>query len=141
MALDTSGGIITDMPTAARTRPWREVEDEAVDRDPALREIVYARALASAVARAVLLHRTRHGLTQAALGRTLGMPQPHVARLELGEHVPSLDTLLRIADTLGLAIDISVRPRADGRRPAPRARRGAIVETTDQLVIEVRPTR
>ena len=141
MALDTRSDIVRDMAAPPRTRPWREVEDEAVERDPALREIVYGRALASAVARAVLVHRTRNGLTQAALGRILGMPQPHVARLELGEHTPTTDTLLRIADALGLAIDISIRPKADARRPAPRTAKGAIVETTDQLVIEVRPAR
>jgi len=84
-------------------------------------------------------HRSEHGLTQTQLGRILGLDQSQVSRLECAEHVPSFDTLLRIADALGLAIDISIRPKAAARRPAPRAAEGAIVETTDQLVIEVRP--
>ncbi|MEY4227031.1 MAG: hypothetical protein RL190_1788 [Actinomycetota bacterium] len=112
------------------------LEDQLAD--PAVRADWYADALPRAVALALIRHRDASGWTQTELGRALGMTQAQVSRLECAEHVPSLDTLLRIADALGLAIDISVRPRADGRRPAPRARRGAIVETTDQLVIEVR---
>lgn len=101
----------------------------------------YATALARSLSLALVAHRTEHGLTQTALGRELGMPQAQVSRIEAGDHTPSLDTLLRIADALGLAIDISIAPRAPERRPAPSARRGAIVETTDQLVIAIRPAR
>ncbi len=45
----------------------------------------------------------------------LGMPQPHIARLELGEHNPSLDMLQRLAQGLGLCFIIGVVPseRAD----------------------------
>ncbi|MFM7551321.1 MAG: helix-turn-helix transcriptional regulator [Actinomycetota bacterium] len=113
------------------------LEDQLAD--PAVRADWYADALPRAMALALIRHRSEHGLTQTQLGRILGLDQSQVSRLECAEHVPSFDTLLRIADALGLAIDISIRPKADARRPAPRAAEGAIVETTDQLVIEVRP--
>ena len=119
------------------TRPWRDYADEALERDPALREAVYARAIASAVGRAVLRYRTDHGLSQAALGRRIGMPQPQVARIEAGDHTPSTETLLRLADALGLEVELSIRPRSPERRSAPDVG-DAVVETTDQLVIAVR---
>ena len=46
--------------------------------------------LANDVAIKVIQYRVSHGLSQAELGRKLGMRQPHVARLESGEHEPSL---------------------------------------------------
>jgi transcriptional regulator with XRE-family HTH domain len=113
------------------------LEDQLAD--PAVRADWYADALPRAMALALIRHRSEHGLTQTQLGRILGLDQSQVSRLECAEHVPSFDTLLRIADALGLAIDISIRPKAAARRPAPRAAEGAILETTDQLVIEVRP--
>jgi len=113
------------------------LEDQLAD--PAVRADWYADALPRAMALALIRHRSEHGLTQTQLGRILGLDQSQVSRLECAEHVPSFDTLLRIADALGLAIDMGIRPKAAARRPAPRAAEGAIVETTDQLVIEVRP--
>ncbi|MFM7246217.1 MAG: helix-turn-helix transcriptional regulator, partial [Actinomycetota bacterium] len=106
------------------------LEDQLAD--PAVRADWYADALPRAMALALIRHRSEHGLTQTQLGRILGLDQSQVSRLECAEHVPSFDTLLRTADALGLAIDISIRPKADARRPAPRAAEGAIVETTDQ---------
>jgi len=40
----------------------------------------------------------------------LGMKQPQVARLELGEVSPSMDTLMRVASRLGIEFTIDVRP-------------------------------
>ncbi len=39
------------------------------------------------------------------------MTQPQVARLEAGEHNPTIDTLARIADALGIEFAIDVRPQ------------------------------
>lgn len=68
-------------------------------------------ALARAVAERVVAHRAAHGLTQTGLARQLGMQQPAVARLESGEHTPSLDTLWRLAARLGLEFHIDVTAR------------------------------
>ena len=38
------------------------------------------------------------------------MSQPAVARLEIGEHLPTLTTLRRISEALGIEILIDIRP-------------------------------
>ena len=66
--------------------------------------------LANDVAIKVIQYRAKHGLSQAALARMLGMRQPHVARLESGEHEPSLSTLARLSSALGLDFSVEVKP-------------------------------
>ncbi len=66
--------------------------------------------LANDVAIKVIQYRVSHGLSQAELGRKLGMRQPHVARLESGEHEPSLSTLARLSAALGLDFSVDVKP-------------------------------
>ena len=51
--------------------------------------------VAHEVAQRVIAYRVEHRLTQTELARMLGMRQPHVARLEAGEHEPSLAMLSR----------------------------------------------
>lgn len=62
------------------------------------------------VAMKVIQYRVEHGLTQAELARQLGMRQPHVARLEAGDHEPSLTTLRRLAQRLGMSFHIKITP-------------------------------
>ncbi|HET7303220.1 MAG TPA: helix-turn-helix transcriptional regulator [Segeticoccus sp.] len=66
--------------------------------------------LATAVAIRVLRYRTEHELTQTAFGRLVGMPQSHVARLEAGEHEPSLATLVRLSAALGVDFTLQIDP-------------------------------
>jgi len=49
-------------------------------------------------------------LTQTAFGRLVGMRQPHVARLESGEHEPSLSTLARLSATLDVDFILDITP-------------------------------
>jgi transcriptional regulator with XRE-family HTH domain len=49
-------------------------------------------------------------MSQAELARRLGMRQPHIARLESGEHEPSLSTLARLSSALGLDFSIDIKP-------------------------------
>lgn len=44
------------------------------------------------------------GLTQTQLAEKSGLPQPHISRLENGEHSPSRKTLERIANALGVDV-------------------------------------
>jgi ribosome-binding protein aMBF1 (putative translation factor) len=67
-------------------------------------------ALARALALRVVEYRAESGLSQAALGRLLGMAQSGVARLEAGEHTPTLDTLSRIAQVLGIHLRVDLDP-------------------------------
>jgi transcriptional regulator with XRE-family HTH domain len=97
--------------------------------DPEFRAEWNRLAPARAVANRLVAYRVEHGLTQTALGRLLGMPQPAVARLEMGEHVPSIETLIRLSDALGIEFLIDIKPR--NRRTSwvsSRAEAAAIVE-------------
>jgi DNA-binding XRE family transcriptional regulator len=64
--------------------------------------------LANDVAMRVIGYRMEHKLTQTELARMLGMRQPHIARLEAGEHEPSLATLSRLARVLGMEFHIDI---------------------------------
>jgi DNA-binding XRE family transcriptional regulator len=77
--------------------------------DPAYRAEYERTRFANDIAIRVLRYRNEHGLTQTAFGRLVGMRQPHVARLESGEHEPSLSTLVRLAAALGedFTVDIN----------------------------------
>lgn len=88
----------------------RELQEERFRTDPAARERWERTALARAVAIAVIRYRAEHGLSQRALAERLGMPQPHIARLELGEHNPSVDMLQRLAQGLGKCFVVAVAP-------------------------------
>ena len=66
--------------------------------------------LARAVAIAILKYRAKHHLSQRDLADLLGMKQPQVARLELGEVNPSMETLMRVSAQLGIEFTIDVRP-------------------------------
>jgi transcriptional regulator with XRE-family HTH domain len=70
--------------------------------------------LARDVALWLVSHRSEHGLTQSALAQQLGWKQPVVARLERGDHEPSLATLRHLVQTLGGQARISIGP--DGVR-------------------------
>ena len=60
----------------------------------------------------VIQYRVEHGLTQTALARQLGMRQPAIARLEAGDHEPSVAMLARLAKKLGLALRLDLTPHS-----------------------------
>jgi transcriptional regulator with XRE-family HTH domain len=79
--------------------------------DPDFRHEWDRTAIARAVALKVLAYRTEHRLSQRGLAQKLGMTQPQLARLEAGEHSPTIDTLARLAQTLDIEFAIDVHPR------------------------------
>ena len=93
-----------------RPRSTAEIRAEQLRQDPALRAHWERTALARAVALAVVGYRVKHHLTQTQLAEKLGTRQPQVARLEMGEHNPSLEMLQRLARTLGLRFIVEVAP-------------------------------
>ena len=95
---------LSDMKTAG------EVLAEDLE-DPEFREEWERTALAREVAIRVAGYRAEHNLTQSELGRLLGMRQPAVARLEAGEHEPSLTTLKRLSSRLGIEFHIDITQR------------------------------
>jgi transcriptional regulator with XRE-family HTH domain len=54
--------------------------------------------------------RRRLRLTQAELGRRVGVTRGHIANIELGRSDPSLELMERIATALDLEIDLVARP-------------------------------
>ncbi|HWX46268.1 MAG TPA: helix-turn-helix transcriptional regulator [Solirubrobacteraceae bacterium] len=80
-------------------------------RDPDFRREWHRTTVARAVALKVLAYRTEHSLSQRGLAQKLGMTQPQLARLEAGEHNPTIDTLARLAQTLDIEFAIDVHPR------------------------------
>lgn len=65
--------------------------------------------IANDVAIKVIAYRTAHGLSQSALARMLHMRQPNVARLEAGDHEPSLSMLARLSDVLGEDFSLDIK--------------------------------
>jgi ribosome-binding protein aMBF1 (putative translation factor) len=118
---------IADLRTAA------EIHEQDMT-DPDYRREHERTRLANDVAIKVIQYRVAHGLSQSALARKLGMRQPHVARLEAGDHEPSLSTLARLSSALGLDFSVEVRPdRLRLRYPArDQARRAGQTGTHRQ---------
>jgi ribosome-binding protein aMBF1 (putative translation factor) len=94
---------VSELKTAAQVA----AEDLA---DPEVRREHERTTLAHAVAMRVIGYRIDHGLSQTALARMLGMHQPAIARLEAGDHEPSLATLSRLARVLGIEFHIDITP-------------------------------
>ena len=67
-------------------------------------------ALANQLAILVIQYRVEHGLTQSALARSLGMRQPTIARVEAGDHEPSVATLVRFSRGLGIKLRLELSP-------------------------------
>lgn len=61
--------------------------------------------------RSLLAHRERAGLSQRQLAERIGMSHSYISRLEGDQHSPSVDTLCRLAEALGVdAKDLLVCP-------------------------------
>jgi ribosome-binding protein aMBF1 (putative translation factor) len=85
-------------------------------------------ALARAVARAVVRYRSDHGLSQSVLAAKLGIRQPHIARLELGERHPTIETLEKLSRVLGLRFILDVAPAGAERAALPKG-----METVEEI--------
>ncbi len=106
--------------------------------DPEFREEWERTALARAISIAVLRHRADNKLSQTALANQLGMRQPHIARLESGEHHPSIAMLRRLSKGLGLRFILEVAPCDTPRNHAEReSSEGSEVLAADGVRIAV----
>lgn len=103
-------------------RSSREMLAKDLEGDPEFRREWERTKLARAVALVVVAYRARHGLSQRKLAERLGWKPSQVARLELGEHTPTFETLIFLAQQLGLRLSVTVLPA--GRR---RVGRGEVV--------------
>jgi len=66
----------------------------------------------------ILVARELTGTSQRALARAVGASQPSFATLETGNRIPTVRTLMRIADAAGFELVIGLR-RPDAPTPDP----------------------
>ena len=102
---------IADVVAEAERDPARRVALEAG------RRIVAERHYAGATSLAAL--RLRRGWSQRMLADKSGLQQPHIARLESGRNDPSLATMRRLAQALGVTLGEMVEALDAQERPAP----------------------
>lgn len=95
------------MPKVSELKTAGQIAAEELT-DPEIRREHDRTALAHAVAMRVIGYRIEHGLSQTALARLLGMHQSAIARLEAGDHEPSLATLSRLARMLDIEFHIDI---------------------------------
>jgi len=76
--------------------------------------------------------RLQRGWSLAQLAKVTGMNPIYLGVLERGENVPTLTTILRVADGLGVAPAELVH-RVDVARHAARARRAAPIAVTYEV--------
>lgn len=91
-------------------------------RDPVFRAEWERTAVARWLAVEVAHYRTQHKLSQSQLADRLGVHQSDVARMEIGEHNPSVERLIRVASGLGIELMIDIRPKGrQAKLPKKRA--------------------
>jgi transcriptional regulator with XRE-family HTH domain len=95
-------------------------------------------SLARAVAARLIAYRADHDISQRELAGRLGLRQPNVARLEAAGHVPTLETLARIASLLGEEFTISVAPGDRAPKQLTRAARERVVASYEAAGATVR---
>jgi ribosome-binding protein aMBF1 (putative translation factor) len=76
--------------------------------DPRYADLEKKHEVALAIADLVILHRTRTGLTQEDLASRMGTSVSAISRLESGFHVPSIDTLRKLAGAVGGRVKIDI---------------------------------
>jgi ribosome-binding protein aMBF1 (putative translation factor) len=82
-------------------------DDAEYASDPAYRRARDRYAVAGAVAYALIRFRVDRGLTQKGAAQALGMTESMVCRLERGDHIPNVDTMLRVAEATGTVLRIA----------------------------------
>lgn len=95
-------------------------------KDPEFREEWERTALARWLAVEVAHYRAQHKLSQQALADRLGVHQSDVARMETGEHTPTLDRLIRVASGLGIELMIDIHQKGrEAKLPRKRKARAS----------------
>lgn len=89
---------------------WREHKKQLM-KDPEFRKEYEALEPEYKLAAALIRLRLAKGLTQAQLAALLNTKQESIARLESGSSLPSLSTVKRVADVLGVELEINLRPK------------------------------
>jgi ribosome-binding protein aMBF1 (putative translation factor) len=76
--------------------------------DPRYAKLEKKYEVALAIADLVILHRTRAKVTQDQLASRMGTSVSAISRLESGFHIPSMETLRKLAEALGGRVKIDI---------------------------------
>ncbi len=120
---------------AREFKTFEEVLADEKVRDPEFAAEWQRLAPAREFANVILRYRIDEKLSQRQLAKRLGVSQARVAKLESGEHNPSVDTMVAVVRQLGIEVAIDIAP-AD-RKPAlvtARARKAEPIEYGDVTV-------
>ena len=115
------------IPMAKLTQHVTRWMDAALARDPALQARVAQRMNELKLEEDLVALREARGLTQAQVGKLLGVSQPAIAKIESGAVKNlQLKTLVRLITALGGRLEVAVRGPQGAARRARRtvARRG-----------------
>jgi ribosome-binding protein aMBF1 (putative translation factor) len=74
--------------------------------DPEFRRAWDRYAVAEEVALTLIRFRVKRGLSQKAAAGVLGMTESMVSRLERGDHIPNVRTMLRVAEATGTRLTV-----------------------------------
>lgn len=119
-----------------KTKTFGELVGEELNTDSEFRAEWQRLAPAREFAAAIIRFRADNGLSQRALAERLRVSQPRIAKMELGEHNPDVDTIIHAVRELGIEFCLDVAPSA--RRPrlvTKRALDTSAVEYGDVRVI------
>lgn len=89
--------------------PFETVLAEAL-KDPETKSEWDRTQAARDLANEILRHRIRQKVTQTEFGRLLGMKQQQVGRIEEGDILPTVATMQRICQALGMVIYLTIDP-------------------------------
>ena len=90
-------------------RSWSEKRAEIMSA-PGAGDAYEAARLRFELGEAVRQRREELGITQAQLAERAGLQQPAVARFETGGTMPTIPMLERLADALGLRLNVEFLP-------------------------------
>lgn len=108
----------------------KDLQKKIQDRTPNVTEKVQ-KDLAFQIGTQIEVARARKGMTQKELAERVGTKQPSIARIESGVSLPSVLFLIKIANALGLNLDVSIgantKPRVQIKSPVNVRRVGRVV--------------
>jgi DNA-binding XRE family transcriptional regulator len=115
-------------PVSPVGRSAYEDAEERAQRSPAYRRLREMTAPFQEIAWQLIKYRMDHGLTQEDLAARVGTSHSQISRIESGRHATSMTTLVRIADALGLDVEVNFKQKQTGgrKRAGSRARQSAV---------------
>ena len=59
----------------------------------------------------LIRYRKAKKITQADISESTGIQRPNISRLESGKYNPTLDMIVRVADSIALEVDITLKEK------------------------------